>query len=113
MDEPPQIGPGVDGAPRSSTNTKYIIADAVLEATDTVHDNGPQEMDLDGQAASLPEGARQLNVTDALSYLDAVKTQFVERPDVYNCFLDIMKDFKSQVCVCFLGFHHAFYHERG
>ena len=40
---------------------------------------------------------RQLNVTDALSYLDAVKIQFHDRPDVYNVFLDIMKDFKSQV----------------
>jgi paired amphipathic helix protein Sin3a len=40
---------------------------------------------------------RQLNVTDALSYLDAVKIQFNDRPDVYNVFLDIMKDFKSQV----------------
>jgi hypothetical protein len=42
---------------------------------------------------------RQLNVTDALSYLDAVKVQFHDRPDVYNVFLDIMKDFKSQVYV--------------
>jgi hypothetical protein len=41
-------------------------------------------------------GERPLNVTDALSYLDAVKHQFSERPDVYNRFLDIMKDFKSQ-----------------
>jgi paired amphipathic helix protein Sin3a len=40
---------------------------------------------------------RQLNVTDALSYLDAVKIKFHDRPDVYNVFLDIMKDFKSQV----------------
>jgi paired amphipathic helix protein Sin3a len=40
---------------------------------------------------------RQLNVADALGYLDAVKVQFHERPDVYNVFLDIMKDFKSQV----------------
>lgn len=40
---------------------------------------------------------RQLNVTDALSYLDAVKRQFEDRPDVYNKFLDIMKDFKSQM----------------
>jgi len=40
---------------------------------------------------------RQLNVTDALSYLDAVKIQFNDRPDVYNVFLDIMKEFKSQV----------------
>ena len=42
---------------------------------------------------------RPLNVTDALSYLDAVKVQFHDKPDVYNHFLDIMKDFKSQMCV--------------
>ncbi|KAG6876148.1 hypothetical protein C0992_000678 [Termitomyces sp. T32_za158] len=46
--------------------------------------------------SSPPEAGRQLNVTDALSYLDAVKVQFQERPEVYNQFLDIMKDFKSQ-----------------
>ncbi|KAG1839224.1 hypothetical protein DFJ58DRAFT_812844 [Suillus subalutaceus] len=40
---------------------------------------------------------RPLNVTDALSYLDAVKVQFQDKPDVYNHFLDIMKDFKSEV----------------
>ncbi|KAK0537010.1 hypothetical protein OC842_001779 [Tilletia horrida] len=37
-----------------------------------------------------------LNVRDALSYLDQVKVQFQSSPDVYNRFLDIMKDFKSQ-----------------
>lgn len=36
---------------------------------------------------------------DALSYLDQVKVQFHEQPDVYNRFLDIMKDFKSQTYV--------------
>ncbi len=40
---------------------------------------------------------RPLNVSDALGYLDQVKMQFSERPDVYNKFLDIMKDFKSQL----------------
>ncbi|CAN8101622.1 unnamed protein product [Discula destructiva] len=35
-------------------------------------------------------------LNDALSYLDQVKVQFSEQPDVYNRFLDIMKDFKSQ-----------------
>ncbi|KAF8167408.1 hypothetical protein B0H34DRAFT_644805 [Crassisporium funariophilum] len=49
-----------------------------------------------GQQRS-PEMGRPLNVTDALSYLDAVKNQFHDNPDVYNQFLDIMKDFKSQV----------------
>lgn len=37
-----------------------------------------------------------LHSQDALSYLDQVKVQFSEHPDVYNRFLDIMKDFKSQ-----------------
>lgn len=41
-------------------------------------------------------GYRPLNVKDALSYLDQVKIQFYDQPDVYNKFLDIMKDFKSQ-----------------
>lgn len=40
--------------------------------------------------------ARPLNVKDALSYLDQVKFQFSGQPEVYNRFLDIMKDFKSQ-----------------
>ena len=35
-------------------------------------------------------------IQDALSYLDQVKVRFVDQPDVYNRFLDIMKDFKSQ-----------------
>ncbi|QPG75377.1 hypothetical protein FOA43_002730 [Brettanomyces nanus] len=39
---------------------------------------------------------RPLNVKDALSYLDEVKIQFRNQNEVYNNFLDIMKDFKSQ-----------------
>ena len=40
---------------------------------------------------------RPLNVTDALTYLDSVKMKFQTNPEVYNRFLDIMKDFKSQM----------------
>ncbi|KAG8706173.1 Transcriptional regulatory protein sin3 [Ceratobasidium sp. 395] len=39
---------------------------------------------------------RPLHVKDALSYLDMVKVKFQDKPDVYNHFLDIMKDFKCQ-----------------
>lgn len=46
-------------------------------------------------------GYRPLNVKDALSYLDQVKVQFYDQPDVYNKFLDIMKDFKSQRYISF------------
>ncbi|KAI8981426.1 hypothetical protein BDB01DRAFT_851219 [Pilobolus umbonatus] len=41
-------------------------------------------------------GYRPLNVKDALSYLDQVKVKFADQPEVYNRFLDIMKEFKSQ-----------------
>ncbi|KAI9845959.1 MAG: Transcriptional regulatory protein sin3 [Thelocarpon superellum] len=43
----------------------------------------------------VPQGQQPI-LNDALSYLDQVKVQFVDQPDVYNRFLDIMKDFKSQ-----------------
>ncbi|RKP22587.1 paired amphipathic helix, partial [Syncephalis pseudoplumigaleata] len=36
-----------------------------------------------------------LNVRDALVYLEEVKRQFADEPDVYGRFLDIMKEFKS------------------
>ncbi|KAI1138205.1 paired amphipathic helix protein Sin3b [Hypoxylon sp. FL0543] len=48
-----------------------------------------------GSAASMPQGQQPI-LNDALSYLDQVKVQFADQPDVYNKFLDIMKDFKSQ-----------------
>lgn len=39
---------------------------------------------------------QRLKVEDALSYLDQVKYKFSTQPQVYNDFLDIMKEFKSQ-----------------
>ena len=48
---------------------------------------------------SSGDANRPLNVSDALNYVDAVKNQFQNNPDVYNNFLEIMKDFKSQRCV--------------
>jgi len=57
----------------------------------------PDAADSPSAQQRSPEVGRPLNVTDALSYLDAVKNQFQDKPDVYNQFLDIMKDFKSQV----------------
>lgn len=39
---------------------------------------------------------QRLKVEDALSYLDQVKFKFGNKPQVYNDFLDIMKEFKSQ-----------------
>lgn len=71
--------------------------DADIQQQPTMDAYPEVEMDADGEPDVEGDGEeRQLNVTDALSYLDAVKIQFADRPDVYNHFLDIMKDFKSQ-----------------
>ncbi|OQR96732.1 paired amphipathic helix protein Sin3 [Thraustotheca clavata] len=47
-------------------------------------------------AQGPPRQLRELRVEDALLYLDQVKQQFGDQPDVYNQFLDVMKEFKSQ-----------------
>lgn len=41
-------------------------------------------------------GMKELRVEDALLYLDEVKREFGHRPRIYNEFLAIMKNFKSQ-----------------
>ncbi|RWA12585.1 hypothetical protein EKO27_g2541 [Xylaria grammica] len=48
-----------------------------------------------GNNGAMQQGQQPI-LNDALSYLDQVKVQFADQPDVYNKFLDIMKDFKSQ-----------------
>lgn len=47
-------------------------------------------------AATGQQQFQRLKVEDALSYLDQVKYKFGNQPQVYNDFLDIMKEFKSQ-----------------
>lgn len=47
-------------------------------------------------------------VDDALWYLDQVKAQFGDQPHVYNNFLDIMKEFKSQRYVSCRGMSFTF-----
>lgn len=42
---------------------------------------------------------RSLNVTDVLSYMNAVKVTYQDKPEVYDRFFEIMRDFKSQMCV--------------
>jgi paired amphipathic helix protein Sin3a len=47
-------------------------------------------------ASSATNQFYRLKVEDALSYLDQVKFQFEKTPEVYDQFLEIMKEFKSQ-----------------
>lgn len=55
-----------------------------------------QEQPSPQQQQSPSSNFQRLKVEDALSYLDLVKYKFGSKPQVYNDFLDIMKEFKSQ-----------------
>ena len=50
-----------------------------------------------GAGPPPPPPPRELKVEDALLYLDQVKLEFGDRPRIYNEFLEIMKNFKSNV----------------
>lgn len=54
------------------------------------------QVQVHAQAQGQQQQFQRLKVEDALSYLDQVKLQFGNQPQVYNDFLDIMKEFKSQ-----------------
>lgn len=55
----------------------------------------PQGQAAGGAGAGAGSAAPRLKVEDALSYLDQVKYQYSDQPQIYNNFLDIMKEFKS------------------
>jgi len=58
--------------------------------------NAPGTDSQMSQTVQQQQQFQRLKVEDALSYLDQVKLQFSGHPQVYNDFLDIMKEFKSQ-----------------
>jgi paired amphipathic helix protein Sin3a len=78
--------------PRPPTSPSASSHSAVLPSSSSSAAPPSSASSQQQQAA----GYRPLNVRDALSYLDQVKVKFSDQPDVYNRFLDIMKDFKSQ-----------------
>ncbi|KAI9319643.1 hypothetical protein BX666DRAFT_1853580 [Dichotomocladium elegans] len=69
---------------------------AVRNASPPLSPPPPPPPPSHAEPSSQSNGYRPLNVKDALTYLDQVKIQFANRPEIYNKFLDIMKDFKSQ-----------------
>ncbi|EGF99814.1 uncharacterized protein MELLADRAFT_94093 [Melampsora larici-populina 98AG31] len=78
-------------APQTLTSAVLPTAGAVQPISVPPNQNNPAAPSIISS-----HNYRPLNVRDALSYLDQVKLQFQELPGVYNQFLDIMKDFKTQ-----------------
>jgi paired amphipathic helix protein Sin3a len=78
----------------SSREDAGLLLQPTANASPTITDSAPAPFSDPQNHTPLD---RPLNVTDALSYLDAVKNKFHDQPNVYNHFLDIMKEFKSQM----------------
>ncbi|KAL1738915.1 paired amphipathic helix [Schizophyllum fasciatum] len=58
----------------------------------------PNSPDLPDPSGQHPSIQRSLNIMDALSYLDAIKATFGEhQPQIFNQFLDIMKEYQTDV----------------
>jgi paired amphipathic helix protein Sin3a len=87
--------------PNNEEGDDASVADSASKADDANTEPIAETMEDKADESSEDEAETQaterpLNVRDALIYLDEVKKQFQDRPEVYNRFLDIMKEFKSQ-----------------
>ena len=86
---PPQPSIGIQ-------QNKYVSTTLSNVNSNTVNDSTIQNHENLNNPSTDSNSYRSLNVKDALSYLEQVKLQFNSKPYIYNQFLDIMKDFKSQ-----------------
>lgn len=109
---PPSVQYSTHSTPFHSTTMGTIKTNQnPTAATGTLHNVNPsvsspntirhmqQNITPISPAQNCPTGQekfQRLKVEDALSYLDQVKYKFGNQPQVYNDFLDIMKEFKSQ-----------------
>ena len=53
---------------------------------------------MGAQGSQAGTATNKLTTNDALSYLREVKTRFADDKQIYDTFLEIMKDFKAQRC---------------
>ncbi|XP_055637033.1 paired amphipathic helix protein Sin3a isoform X2 [Toxorhynchites rutilus septentrionalis] len=91
-----QVRGGHKGVTNSTTSGSGGGAGQVINTmpTNVIPSAQPQPPPPPPQAGQAQ--FQRLKVEDALSYLDQVKFRFGNQPQVYNDFLDIMKEFKSQ-----------------
>lgn len=82
---------GHKGTTNANAGTNQVITTMPANVISSAQPQPPPPPPPQGQAQF-----QRLKVEDALSYLDQVKFRFGNQPQVYNDFLDIMKEFKSQ-----------------
>ncbi|EPB87360.1 hypothetical protein HMPREF1544_05885 [Mucor circinelloides 1006PhL] len=89
---------GAGSRPKYSDLPQHVTSEPIsTSVTAAAAPSGTAKTSSEASPSSPSSGSyRPLNVIDALAYLDQVKGRFADNPKIYNKFLDIMKDFKSQ-----------------
>ncbi|EFO25910.1 hypothetical protein LOAG_02581 [Loa loa] len=95
------VNGGSNPAVRVPFVNNVILNDTLQSQRENIVPNGnvsfqPNQGSETQRESNMRGNVRRLRVEDALCYLDQVKQQFADAPDVYVNFLDVMKDFKSQ-----------------
>ncbi|KAJ9563908.1 hypothetical protein OSB04_009068 [Centaurea solstitialis] len=82
---------------RWSSVTQVVVGGMKRSRDDDVSGSASQLKPVSRQPQGMGGGSTQkLTTSDALTYLKDVKDMYQDRRDIYNEFLDVMKDFKSQ-----------------
>lgn len=79
----------------NGTNTPKVAPDAAQPKTILSREQSGTPVSETSNSTT----SSRINKNDALNYLDQVKTQFQGQPEVYNKFLEIMKEFKAHLYV--------------
>ncbi|XP_071446323.1 paired amphipathic helix protein Sin3a isoform X2 [Hetaerina americana] len=95
---------GTEGGPSMPSSVQFPVQSysssampgATVPSSGTVKVHSTSVSSQQQTAGQQQQQFQRLKVEDALSYLDQVKYRFGNQPQVYNDFLDIMKEFKSQ-----------------
>ncbi|KAH9905442.1 prion-inhibition and propagation-domain-containing protein [Xylariomycetidae sp. FL2044] len=92
---PPREAP--EFLPPQMKTLEILYSAALGEATPDNTIEVPSDVTKGGDTNHNGEDKRAPILNDALEFLDMAKLRFRDQPDVYNRFLDIMKDFKKGV----------------
>ncbi|KFY27742.1 hypothetical protein V491_00753 [Pseudogymnoascus sp. VKM F-3775] len=84
-------------SPNTPKESSEPVATSTMEMGSSQSPGGVAHPARPDQGAPALGQERKVTLSEALSYLDQVKAQFVDQPDIYNTFIYLLKGYKSQV----------------
>ena len=79
----------------SSARRSDLLANKTRTTSGNIHTAGKDQRTFQDPADALHGGNSERRLEEAMIYMDVVKMEYHDRPDIYREFLDIMKIFKS------------------